>query len=52
MESSTGGLLFFGSLTIFVFLSQVKAIGTASDGRFNLSLSLDHKNCQRRFFCL
>lgn len=36
------------SLAIFVFLSQMKAKGTASDGRFSLSLSFDHKNCQRR----
>jgi len=42
--------VFFGSPIIFVLLSQLKAKPTASDGRFSLSLSIDHKNCQRRYF--
>ncbi len=40
--------MFIGSPTIFVLLSQLKAKPIASDGRFSLSLSIDHKNCQRR----
>jgi len=37
-----------GSLTIFVFLSQLKAKNTASDDRFSLSFSIDPKKLSEK----